>query len=229
MHAGTLRGHRRAMLYHVTLDAIPLFAAATPARRALLARRAQVRKVAAREVVAVFGTPARHLVVVESGALTAYRENRDGRRLRLGDHPAPCAVDKAAVLGRRGHSATWVTARPSRLLWIPAAELLALIDDEPGVRRHVVTALAGQLLDREEALLRAAYDDTTTRVAAWLADQDRRDVRLPGGQAGLAETLGASRVSVNRALRALARAGAVTTRPGAVVILAPDRLRGYPG
>jgi CRP/FNR family transcriptional regulator len=49
-------------------------------------------------------------------------------------------------------------------------------------------------------------------------------VVLPGAQAGLAETLGVSRVSVNRALGALARAGLVRVEPGAVVILAPAPL-----
>ena len=217
------------MLYHVTLDAIPLFAAARPERRAAVAARSPVREVAAGTVVAAFGAPADRLVVVERGALTAYREHRDGRRLRLGEHPAPCAVDKAAVLAGRGHSATWVAARRSRLRLVPAGELVALLDDEPGVRRHVVATLAGQLRDREEALLRAAYDDTTTRVAAWLSTQDAVTVRLPGGQAGLAETLGASRVAVNRALRSLARAGLVATAPAAVTVHDPEGLRTYAG
>lgn len=215
------------MLYHVTLDAIPLFAAARPERRAALAARTAVRDVPAGTVVAAYGTPADRLVVVERGALTAYREHRDGRRLRLGEHPAPCAVDKAAVLSGRGHSATWVADRPSRLRLVPAADLFALLDDEPAVRRHVVAGLAGRLLDREEALLRVAYDDTTTRVAAWLSTQDGTTVRLPGGQAGLAETLGASRVAVNRALRVLTRAGLVATGRATVTVRDAEGLRMY--
>jgi CRP/FNR family transcriptional regulator len=64
-------------------------------------------------------------------------------------------------------------------------------------------------------------------VAAWLSRAARRPgerVILPAAQAGLAETLGVSRVSVNRALRALARAGLVRVEPGAVVVLAPEPL-----
>ncbi|GAB3876851.1 hypothetical protein GCM10029964_024700 [Kibdelosporangium lantanae] len=46
-----------------------------------------------------------------------------------------------------------------------------------------------------------------------------------GCPAGLAEAIGMTRVSVNRALRALADDGIVAVEPGAVRILAPDRLR----
>ena len=75
--------------------------------------------------------------------------------------------------------------------------------------------------------MRSSYGDTAARVAAWLTRTAVRPgdrVVLPGAQAGLAETLGVSRVSVNRALRALTRAGLVRVEPGAVVILAPAPL-----
>jgi CRP/FNR family cyclic AMP-dependent transcriptional regulator len=78
-------------------------------------------------------------------------------------------------------------------------------------------------------LLAAAYGDTATRVATWLSGQAAEPgtrVPLPGAQEGLAERLGASRVSVNRALRVLARAGLLRIEPGAVVVLDPEGLAG---
>jgi CRP/FNR family transcriptional regulator len=215
------------MLYHVILASIPLFSSLSPDRLARLARASTVQDVAADAVVAIYGTPATRLVIVESGWLTAFRETTDGRRLRLGEYQAPCAVDKTAVLSGRGHSATWIARTRSRLRFLPATELFALIDDEPSVRGHVVRHLAGQLYDRQEDLLRSAYADTTARVAGWLADSGGRAgvrVTLPGGQEGLAETLGASRVSVNRSLGGLARAGILRVEPGAVVVLDAARL-----
>jgi CRP/FNR family transcriptional regulator len=44
-------------------------------------------------------------------------------------------------------------------------------------------------------------------------------VRLTGGQQGLGDELGLSRVTVNRALRVLVAAGAVRVRPGVVDVL----------
>ena len=126
--------------------------------------------------------------------LAAVHETEDGRRRRLGEFAAPCAVDKTAVLDGGGHTATWLTSARSRLRFVPAAEFRALVD-VASVRDHVLAHLAGQLRDRQDGLV-----------------------------LGLAETLGLTRVSVNRALRTLAGEGLVRVEPGAVVVLAPELL-----
>jgi CRP/FNR family transcriptional regulator, cyclic AMP receptor protein len=209
------------------LRAVPLFGHLDDTRLSSLLRRSSVRTVRAGAPVAVRGDAATRLLVVEAGALTAVRETADGRRLRLGEFPAPCTVDKAAVLAEGRHTATWLAAVRSRVRLVPAGELLVLIDEVPAVRRHVLAYLARRVHDGRDDLARAT-GDTTARVAAWLAEAAARPgarVVLPGAQAGLAETLGVSRVSVNRALRTLARAGLVRVEPGAVVVTAPETLR----
>jgi CRP/FNR family transcriptional regulator, cyclic AMP receptor protein len=209
------------------LRAVPLFAGLDDRRLETLLRRSPVRTVTAGTVVAARGHPARRLLVVEAGALSAVRETARGRRLRLGEYPAPCTVDKAAVLGGGVHTATWFATARTRIRLVAAGDLLRLVDEVPEVRHHVLRHLAGQLRDRQDDLVRAAFGDTTARVAAWLARAATRPgdrVLLPGAQTGLAETVGGSRVAVNRALRALAGAGLVRTEPGAVVVLAPEAL-----
>jgi CRP/FNR family transcriptional regulator, cyclic AMP receptor protein len=209
------------------LRAVPLFGRLDDARLASLLGRSAVRTVRAGTTVAVRGCPAGRLLVVESGTLTGLRETARGQRLRLGEFPAPCTVDKAAVLGAGAYTATWLAATRARVRLLPAGDLLALIDDVPAVRHHVIAYLARQLDGRQDELVRSSFGDTTARVAAWLTRTAVRPgdrVVLPGAQAGLAETLGVSRVSVNRALGALARAGLVRVEPGAVVILAPAPL-----
>jgi CRP/FNR family transcriptional regulator, cyclic AMP receptor protein len=182
-----------------------------------------VRSLAAGDVVAVRGEPARHLVVAETGGLTAVHETATGQRRRLGEFAAPCAVDKAAVLDGGGHTATWVTSARSRLRLVPAEEFLALVD-VPAVRAHVFVQLAGQLRAQQDDLVLTSFADAPTRVAAWLVRAAAPRVLLPGAQQGLAETLGLTRVSVNRALRELASEGLVRVEPGAVIVLAPELL-----
>lgn len=209
------------------LAAVPVFARLDRARLRRLATHSAVRTVTADSVVAVRGQPADHLIVIEAGALTAVHETADGRRLRLGEFIAPRAVDKAAVLDGGGYTATWLAAVRTRLRLVPANELLALIDDVPAARRHILAHLAAQLRDQQESLVQASFADAVTRTAAWLvrtASQAGTRIVLPGAQQGLAETIGASRVSVNRALRALARDGLIRIEPGVVVILAPELL-----
>lgn len=202
---------------------VPLLATLPAAHLTHLAAVSPAREVAPGEVVATRSAPARHLIVVETGTLTAVHETAGGHRRRLGDFPAPCAVDKAAVLDGGGHTATWLAVTRSRLTLIPAAEFLALVD-VPAVRHHVLTHLAGQLRQTQEDLTLTSYADATTRVATWLTRSARSRVRLPGAQQGLAETLGLTRVSVNRALRTLTEEGLVLVEPGAVTILAPELL-----
>ncbi len=202
---------------------VPLLAQVAPAHLDHLAAVSPPRELAPNTVVAVRGEPARHLVVVETGALTAVHETETGHRRRLGEFPAPCAVDKAAVLDGGGHTATWLTTTRSRLRLIPAAEFLALVD-VPSVRRHVFRHLAGQLRRSQEDTVLTSYTDATTRVATWLVRAATGRVPLPGAQQGLAETLGLTRVSVNRALRRLADEGLVRVEAGAVVVLAPELL-----
>jgi CRP/FNR family transcriptional regulator len=209
------------------LAAVPLFATLNHERLIELAARASVRVVDADHVVAMRGRPATHLIVVETGTLIATYDTANGRRLRLGQFPAPCAVDKVAVLDGSGHTATWSTTTPARLRYVAARDLLAIIDDVPAARRHVLTHLAQRLRAQQQDLVRASLADVTTRTAAWLVRKASRSgttIPLPGAQQGLAEEIGATRVSVNRALRTLANEGLIEIKPGAVKILAPELL-----
>jgi CRP/FNR family transcriptional regulator, cyclic AMP receptor protein len=202
---------------------VPLFASLAPARLDRLVAVSAPREVPADTVVAVRGEPARHLVVAETGGLTAVHETAAGHRRRLGEFPAPCAIDKAAVLDGGGHTATWITTSRSRLLLVPAAEFLALVDI-PTVRAHVLTHLAAQLRTAQDDVVLTSFADAPTRVATWLVRAATPRVRLPGAQQGLAESLGLTRVSVNRALRTLTEEGLIRVEPGAVVVLAPELL-----
>jgi CRP/FNR family transcriptional regulator, cyclic AMP receptor protein len=206
---------------------VPLLATLDPVRLARLAAGAPARTVDVGTVLAVRGEPAGYLIVVETGGVTATHETAAGRRVRLGEFPAPCAVDKAAVLDGGGHTATWVASARSRVRLLPAAELFALVDDVPAARRHVLAHLAGRLREQQDDLVRASVADAVTRTAAWLvraAGAEGTRVMLPGAQEGLAEAIGATRVTVNRALRTLAGEGLVAVEPGAVVVLAPELL-----
>ncbi|GAA3755415.1 Crp/Fnr family transcriptional regulator [Plantactinospora mayteni] len=209
------------------LAAVPVFAGLGPAELRRLLDRSVLRTARPGTVLAVRGQPAEQVIVVEAGTLTGVHDTADGKRLRLGDFTAPCAVDKSAVLDGGGHTATWLAATVLRYRLVPAGELLRLIDDVPAVRRHVLAHLARGLRDRQAELVRTSYADAGTRVAAWLvaaAGRTGRRVPLPGAQQGLAESVGMTRVSVNRALRTLADAGLVRVEPGAVVVLAPELL-----
>jgi CRP/FNR family transcriptional regulator len=209
------------------LAAVPLFAPLDRDRLGRLAAHSTVRTVYAGSVVATRGQPSTHLIVIEAGALTAAHETVHGERLRLGEFVAPSAVDKAAVLDARGYTATWQASTRSRIRLVPSDQLLAVIDDIPAARRHVLTHLSQRLRDQQDDLVLTSFADAATRTAAWLvraASRTGSRIVRPGAQQGLAEAIGMSRVSVNRALRTLAREGLIRVEPGTVVLLAPELL-----
>lgn len=206
---------------------MPLFASLDRERLERIAECSVVRTLENGAAAVRRGEPAVALMVVESGALSAVHDSADGRRLRLGEFRAPCAVDKVAVLDSGRHTATWEAVGRTRVRRVPRDDLIRLLEDVPSVRWHVLAHLAAEVRRHQAERVRTTLDDATTRLAAWLVQQAATrgvHVVLPHGQEGLGESIGASRVTTNRSLQELARCGLVRLEPNAVHVLAPEVL-----
>lgn len=204
-----------------------MFRTLDDARLDEIARRHPARSVPAGVPLTRAGDPAEHLLVVESGSLSAAHDGRDGSRVRFATVTGPAVVDKAAVLAGGRHTATWTTITPCRVRRLPASLLRHLIDTVPSLRDHVLRHLSEQVNQDRRAMIRRASGRPVVRVASWLLETGRGStgrVGLPGSQEGLGEEIGLSRVSVNRALRDLAASGLVRVEPGSVVVLDPPGL-----
>ncbi|MCO1659473.1 Crp/Fnr family transcriptional regulator [Pseudonocardia humida] len=203
------------------LRRVPLFAALPPGRLARLAAAMPVRSLPVGQVVAAAGEPAVRLVVLERGSVVGVRDTVGGTAVRLATVVAPGVIDKVAALGGGVHTATWTTAAPARVRSLPSAQLRRLVDEVPAVREHVLRWLAAEA-DRQRRSRVRATGGPVARVADRLIEAGAvagAAVRLTGGQQGLGEELGLSRVTVNRALRVLVAAGAVRVAPGLVHVL----------
>ncbi|MEV4808815.1 Crp/Fnr family transcriptional regulator [Micromonospora avicenniae] len=209
------------------LARVPMFRTLDDARLGEIARRHPARSVPAGVVQAHAGDRAGHLLVVESGTVSAACHGRDGSRVRFATVTGPAVVDKAAVLGGGRHTATWTTISPCRVRRLPAGLLRQLIDTVPSLRDHVLRHLSEQVNQDRRAVVRRSSGRPVVRVASWLLETGRESagrVGLPGSQEGLGEEVGLSRVTVNRALHDLAASGLLRVEPGAVVILDPPGL-----
>jgi CRP/FNR family transcriptional regulator, cyclic AMP receptor protein len=210
------------------LASIPLFERLGRVQLLRVADRARRRSLRAGDVLVGQGRPADQLIMVGTGTLGSSRDTMDGRRLRLGTFAGPCTVDKTAVLDGGGYTATWTALTEARVFLLPANDFRTLLDEVPALRQHVTSWLTRQIRNQQDDLLRAHFTGATTRTAAWIvrtaAATRRTRVTLPGAQQGLAETLGTTRVTINRALHTLAREGLIRIEPATVVILAPEQL-----
>jgi CRP/FNR family cyclic AMP-dependent transcriptional regulator len=171
-------------------------------------------------VIRPAGETARGVVLLVSGTVAAvegevWTEHWDG----------PAIVDKAAVLsgGPQAVGLVAVTAVVGRLL--PGERFLDLLAASGPVREHVLRRLARDVTAGRELAAQRAVQPAVARVAGWLLG---RSVDGPvvwrGSQEQLGRLLGLSRVTVNRALGRLARAGAVRLTGRGVVVADPALL-----
>ncbi|MEO3766860.1 Crp/Fnr family transcriptional regulator [Streptomyces sp. B8F3] len=217
------------------LRGVPLLRDLPPDRLRTLWHASLPRRYAAGEVLRTAGDPAGHLLLLLDGRVAATVVSAGGRVVRVGAWAGPCALDKVAVIDDRGHTATFTALAPCTVRSLPRAGFLALVDDATAVRAHVLRTLAAQARDQQTRFTAAATLPAPARLAAWLlAEAARlrsRRVPLPGGQQALADHLGVTRVTLNRALSGLRRDGVLTYARGEVEIIAPETLalRAAPG
>lgn len=192
-----------------------------------IADRCPAREVRPGIVAARQGDRAESLIIVLSGQLSAEHHSITGGRVQLATAAAPCVVDKAAVLSGRHHQATWITRSPCVVRVMSGRFFQDLLSAEPSVRDHALRYLSEQLAHARQERIDRDTAGTSVRIARWLTEQHARHdslIPLSAGQQGVADELGLSRVTVNRALQALVRSGVVSVRRGAVRILDADAL-----
>lgn len=219
-------GHSRRRLRDV-----PLFAGLDDDRLSALWELSVPRRYAVGEILRAQSAPAGHLLVLLvllDGRASASATAAGGHLVRFGAWQGPCTLDKVALLDRAGHTATFTALTPCAVRAVPRAKFLALPDDSAAVRAHVLRLLAAQAREQRHRLTDAGSLPTEARLAAWLLKQlaDNGRVSMPGGQRELAELLGVTRVTVNRALSRLRRDGLIgpAARDGGVAVLAPELL-----
>jgi CRP/FNR family transcriptional regulator, cyclic AMP receptor protein len=217
--------HRAAA---AALARVPMLARVTGERLGQLAAAHPARLFNADSILLRQGAPATHLLIMLDGQASAVVDHRSGDRSRYPPMAGPCVIDKAAVLAAGTYPATWVATAPGRAMSLSAPAFWTLLRQQPAVREHVLRYLAGQVGQTRDALAARTAGPAVSRLARWLitasASSAAPAIRLPAGQQGLAEELGLSRVTVNRALQQLARAGTISIRPRAILILDPAKL-----
>lgn len=210
------------------LRSVPLLTSLSDERlRAVWSASVPLRRRAG-QMLRLVGDPADHLLVLLRGRVDATATTAAGRTVRFGEWAAPCALDKVAVLDGGGHTATLIANEACELRCLPRGRFLELIDDAPSVRRHVLRVLANHARRQQERWTAGATMPAQARLAAWLleaaADGSDSRVRMPGSQQSLADLLGTTRVTVNRALGRLRRDGLIEVRGDRIDILAPELL-----
>jgi CRP/FNR family transcriptional regulator len=212
----------------------PLFAALEPdAQQELRAQLVEVR-LARGQTLFKEGDPGDRLYVVTEGKVKLGRTAVDGRENLLAVMGPGEMFGELSLFDPGPRTATATAVTDTTLHGLGHADLQPWLTEHPQVAAQLLAALARRLRRTNEAMADLVFSDVPGRVAKALLDLAQRfGVPADDGlrvthdltQEELAQLVGASRETVNKALADFAGRGFLRLEGRAVVILDLERLR----
>jgi CRP/FNR family transcriptional regulator len=215
------------------LASSPLFAALEEDAAAALDSAMSSRAVVRGHVVFREGDPGDRLFVVVRGKVKISRASSDGRENLLAVLGPGEMFGELSLFDPGPRTATATAITDSTLASLDHDDLRPVLFERPGVAVHLLRALAQRLRRTNEAMADLVFSDVPGRVAKALLDlsdkfgEDESDgVRVQHDltQEELAQFVGASRETVNKALSEFANRGWLRIEGRSVVLLSKDRL-----
>ncbi len=211
----------------------PLFAALDDeAAAALLASMARV-DLPRGDALFDEGDAGDRLFVITAGKIKLGRTSSDGRENLLAVLGPGEMFGELSLFDPGPRTATATAVSDAELVGLGHADLQSFLTGRPDVARHLLQALARRLRRTNDSLADLVFSDVPGRVAKALLDLSRRFGRQTDAgvlvahdltQEELAQLVGASRETVNKALADFASRGWLRLEARAVVLLDVDRL-----
>jgi len=211
----------------------PLFADIDPENSRALIESMNPVAFARGDVLFHEGDPGDRLFVIRSGKIKLGRRSSDGRENLLSVQGPGEMFGELSLFDPGPRTATATVVADAELVELAHTDLVAWLEQHPTVAKHLLKALAHRLRRTNEALADLVFSDVPGRVAKALLDLATRfgeptdeGVRVAHDltQEELAQLVGASRETVNKALADFAARGWVRREGRAVVLLDADRL-----
>ena len=211
----------------------PLFAGIEPeAAQALFTSMTPIRLPRGRSAFQE-GEPGDRLYVIGSGKVKLGRRSVDGRENLLSILGPAEMFGELSLFDPGPRTATATAVSDTTLYELSHTELIEWLERYPAVAKHLLNALARRLRRTNEALADLVFSDVPGRVAKALLDLSTRfgeatddGIRVAHDltQEELAQLVGASRETVNKALADFAARRWVRRDGRAIVLLDRDRL-----
>ncbi len=215
------------------LRSAPLFATLDDEAAAALRRSMSEVAYDKGDIVFSEGDQGERLYVVLDGKVKLGHASPDGRENLLGVLGPGEMFGELSLFDPVPRTATATALTECRLMGLGHADLDAWLTGRPALAKALLTALAQRLRRTNEALGDLVFADVPGRVAKALMDlsekfgtpsDDGIHVTHDLTQEELAQLVGASRETVNKALADFAARGWLTLEPRGVTILDADRL-----
>ncbi len=173
------------------------------------------------------GDAVKGYVVVLKGRIGVHLIGPTGRDILLYDvvPGKSCIQSTLGLLGGDDYSAEAVVERDARLILLPKATFLDLLESDTAFRRVVFAAFAERMQSMMQLLEKVAFQKVEARLAGWLLSRADAAGRIEATQQDIASSIGSAREVVSRRLDALAKRGWLENERGRVTIRDPEALR----
>jgi CRP-like cAMP-binding protein len=166
------------------------------------------------------------LYIVTDGKVKLGRSSSDGRENLLAILGPGQMFGELSLFDPGPRSATVTAVTDTQFLSLSHEDLLRWLEGRPAVARGLLLQLASRLRKANDVAADLVFSDVPGRVAKALLDlADRVHVHHDLTQEELAQLVGASRETVNKALADFASRGWLRLEPRSVVIMDIERLR----
>jgi len=180
------------------------------------------------------GSDGDRLYVVLDGKMKLTRAAPDGRENLIGVFGPGEMFGELSLFDPRPRTSSATALTDVRLAALGHDYLRSWLTRRPDVALHLLRALAQRLRRTNDVMSNLVFTDVPGRVAKALLDLGERfGVRQPDGiqvnhdltQEELAQLVGASRETVNKALADFVTRGWITLQPKSVLLIDTERLR----
>ena len=212
----------------------PLFSALDEVTAERLVSSMTPQRLARGEVVFREGDPGDSLYVIVSGKVKLARASGDGRESLMSVLGPGEMFGELSLFDPGPRLSTAYVVSSSELISLGNESLRSFLQTHPEVAMQMLAGMAHRLRRTNEGISDLVFTDVPGRVAKALLDlSDRFGRRTEAGllvaheltQEELAQLVGASRETVNKALADFAHRGWISLGAKAVTLLDPQRLR----
>ncbi len=221
---------KRAATPTSVLRRVSYFASLPASELRRLAARSTLRALRAGETLFAEGEACRGLLIVAAGVIEIRQISLRGREQVFHTEGEGAALGEAPLFDGGGYIASAVARTPSRVVFLPRADVVRLCRRRPEVALAMLKTLARRVRRFAEIVGDLAFRPVTERLARHLgaavvgpiAPGTRIDLGITQSQ--LAARLGTVRELVARSLSQLEDAGVIARQRSRITILDPVRL-----
>lgn len=158
------------------------------------------------------GERAAWFYVVLVGWVKIFRTTAEGRESVVRVFTRGESFAEAAIFAGGDYPVSASAATPARLLAVPAAPFLSMLEEEPKMARNMLAAMSRHLRELVMALEQLQAHSASQRLASFLLglvspDDESADLHLPIDKGLIAARLGMKPETLSRALAALREEG----------------------